>query len=192
MYMIYILIAVLVMMARKPRRKRAMGRYIRGNVDETFALGTLGAKTAILKAITDTVNERTLVSSVVFNWAMRGLTQASGDGPIMVGIAHGDYVLSEIEAWIEQSTGWDETNLVGREIAQRKIRRIGIFTDQAGVNDPQATRTLNDGAPVKTKLNWILTQGQTLSLWAYNMGGSALATTDPDILVQGHANLFPK
>ncbi len=184
-------IYAIVQMAGKPRRRRGMGKYLRGNVDETFALGTLAAKTAILEANTDTVTERTLLSSLVLLWSLRGLTPASGDGPIMVGIAHSDYTLSEVESWIEQSTGWSEANLVAREVSQRKIRRVGVFGDDGGAVAANV-RTLRQGRYVKTKLNWILTQGQSVNYWAYNMGTSALATTDPDVLVQGHANLWPR
>ncbi len=32
--------------------------------------------------------------------------------------------------------------------------------------------------------------GQTVNLWVYNMGSAAFATTDPNVHVQGKANLF--
>jgi len=166
-----------------------MGRYIRGSVDETLQLGTLASKDVGFGLFDEVVNERTLVTSLVAAYSMVGLTPEAGAGPILVGIAHGDYTAAEIEEWIETTDSWDEGNLVEQETAGRKIRKIGIFRTPDSATE--STR-LNDGKPIRTKLNWILTQGQTISLWAYNMGAAPLSTTDPRIDVQGHANLFPK
>ncbi len=184
-----IMAAVVIMMARKPRRRRAMGRYIRGSVDEDMALGTLAAKTLVIQAFGDVVTERTLVTSLVAQWSLIGKTVADNQGPIMVGVSHGDYTAAEVEVWIERQNSWKEADLVAREISGRKIRRIGVFTQQ-GID--LGAMTLNGGRPVKTKLNWILNAGVTIDFWAYNNGSAALATTDPNVVVSGHVNLFPK
>ncbi len=100
----------------------------------------------------------------------------------MIGLAHSDYTDAEIEEYIETTDSWDQGNLVqGKEVRKRLIRRIGIF-GSSGV--------LNDGKPIHTRLNWLLRTGQTISLWAYNRGASALATTDPQVVAEGHANLW--
>ncbi len=185
-----IVIAMLVMARKgKPRRRRSMGRYIRGNIDEFNGLSTLGAKTIATVQFDEVVNERTLVSSIVATYSMTAFTKSTGDGPIMVGIAHGDYTATEIEEYLESVDSWDEGNLQEREVRGRKIRKIGIFLNPA---DEASVAVLNDGKPIKTRLNWILNQAQTLQLWAYNMGTSALATTSPIVSAQGHANLWPR
>ncbi len=166
-----------------------MGRYIRGSVDDTVSLTTLAATTVISEDFDNVVNERTLVSSIVATYAMANFTADAADGPIMVGIAHSDYTDGEIEEFIETIGGWDEGNKTAQEKMNRKIRRIGVFQSPATAAEDVV---LNDGKAIKTKLNWILLQGQTLSLWAYNMGSSALATTVPVVHAQGHCNLFPK
>ncbi len=166
-----------------------MGKYIRGAVDEFTALGTLAAKDAIVTAFDETVNERTLISSLVATWSLSNFTAGALVGPIMVGVAHSDYSAAEIEEWIENAGSWDEGDLVNQEIAGRKIRKIGIFEVPDGVAE---SRELNDGRPIKTKLNWILLQGQTLGVWAYNLGQNPLATTDPIVATEGHANLWPR
>ncbi len=152
-------------------------------------LGTLAARTLVSAPISDTVQERTLVSSVVTAWAISDFTSAAGTGPFAVGVAHSDYTDAEIEAVLENTGSWDEGDLVQQEVAKRKVRRIGVINTPDGA----ATKSfvLNDGDPIKTKLNWILTQGQTLRIWVYNLGDAAIATTDPDITVSGHANLWP-
>ncbi len=176
-------------MARKPKRK--MGRYIRGNVDETLALGTLAGRTLISGDFDDAVNERTRISSIIAAYSVLNATPGGDIGPIMVGVAHSDYGDGEIEAFIENTGSWDEGNLVEqREIGKRLIRVIGIFPDEGGAA-LSVNKVLNDGKPIKTKLNWTLLQAQTLSLWAYNLGTTAFATTDPQVRCQGHVNLWP-
>ncbi len=192
MLLIYIIVLAVLAMARKPqrRRRRTMGRYIRGNINLKFALGTLGAGTVLLGTPADVVEERTMITSVVARYSLSGYTGGDNIGPVAIGIAHSDYSLTEVGEWVALATGWAEGDKVSQEISNRLIRRIGIF-DVEGGSAGEAS-TLNEGRPVKTKLNWILTTGQNVNFWVLNMGSAALATTDPDVNVQGHANLFPK
>ncbi len=162
-----------------------MGRYIRGTVDEKLVLGTLASLAVISGQFDETVNERTRVTSIVATYSMNEFTVAAGDGPVQVGVCHSDYSSAEIEEVLEATGSWDEGDLIQQELAKRKIRRIGIF-DSDQVDD-----VLNDGKPIKTKLNWILNQGQSLRLWAYNTGAGAL-DTGAIINVNGHVNLFPQ
>ncbi len=175
-------------MAKKGRARRKMGRYIKGNIDLDFALGTLAAQDVVVSAIQDTVNERSLISSIVCTYSMSGYTVVDNAGPIMVGVAHSDYSDAEIEAWIENALSWDEGDLAAQEVAGRKIRKIGTIP----VVTTLAASPLNDGKPIKTKLNWVVNQGQSLKFWAYNHGSVALSGTDPDMHVDGHANVWPR
>ncbi len=163
-------------------------RYLRGNIDEDLPIGTLAAKDVVLVAFDETVNERSLVSSVVASYSISNFTPIATSGPIMVGIAHGNYTAVEIEAFIENTGSWSEGDKTSQEIAKRQIRMIGIFETPSNVT---LSVRLNDGKPIKTKLNWILNQGVGLNLWAYNLGAAAVATTVPVIHAQGHANVWP-
>ncbi len=177
-------------MAKKtPTRRRKFRRYIRGNIDLNGNLGTLAPTTAILLIPADVVEERTLISSVINSFSLSGFTKGDNIGPLSIGIAHSDYSLAEIEAWIEQSTGWAEGDKVSQEVAKRLIRRIGVFDNPIDVGD---SVSLNDGKPIKMKLNWILTTGQNVKYFIYNEGSAALATTDPNCHISGHANLWPR
>ncbi len=111
-------------------------------------------------------------------------------GPIVFGVAHSDYTDAEIEEVIENTASWDEGNKVQQEVAKRLVRTIGtmVGTELAGVSDVK----FNKGVPVKTKLNWILTTGDTLRLWGYNKSDGALSGTAPIIRANGHANLWPQ
>ncbi len=178
-------------MPYKPKRQsRKYRKYLKGIIDYTLALGTLAPKVVTGSQIGDTVVDRTFVSSLVGTYSLSEFSNNAGDGPITVGIAHGDYSVAEIEAFIENADSWNEGDLIAQEIAKRKIRIVGTFDKgDLGVVD---TYVLNDGKPIKTKLGWILNSGATLSFWAYNQGSGALDTTDPQFFVKGHANLWPR
>ncbi len=176
-------------MAKHGKSRRKMGRYIRGNVDESQVLTTLAGRTLVSSAFDDVVDERSLISSIVATYSLEEYTDITSAGPVMVGIAHSDYSSAEIEEVIENTGSWSEGDLVSREIGARKVKIIGVF--QQKLDTPLERSVLNVGKPIKTKLNWILNQGQSLQLWGFNLGTVAFATTVPIIRVQGHANLWP-
>ncbi len=177
-------------MARRARRAgRKFRRYLRGQIDHILALGTLGPNTLVSGTNTDAVTEKAWLSSVVAAWALKDMTAASDQGPILCGIAHSDYTDAEIEEWVENSESWEAHDLIGQEVAKRRIKRVGMFPGTASTTTAEAV--LNDGRPVRTKCGWMLGTGQTIKFWAYNTGIAALATTVPDMHVQGHANLWP-
>ncbi len=176
---------------KKSSRRRRMSRYIRGEVDEELALGTLGAKTLIAAGFDSSVTERTFISSLKAIWSVTAVTPSTTAGPIMVGVAHSDYSAAEIEQWIENSGSWSEADQIGQEIGRRKIRKVGIFRFQ-GAAGITSVAVLNEGKPLTTKLGWILTTGQNIQAWAYNLGTGAFATTDPAVDIQGHVNLWPR
>ncbi len=184
---ILVILAILLGMAKaKPRRRRRMGAYIKGNVDESLSLGTLAAGTLIADTWDDSVSERTRISSVVAIWALDVLT--APQGPIMVGVAHSDYTDAEIEEVIENTGTWDRGDKISQERAKRLVRVVGKFGQPSAAGE--VDQVLNDGKPIKTKLNWILNSGDTLKMWAYNNSGSALSGTVPVVRVNGHANLW--
>ncbi len=165
------------------------GTYIKGNIDLEADLGSLAAATAIAVPTQDQVSERARCTSIDCTYALSDFTPTAGVGPVIVGVAHGDYSQAEIEEWIELATGWDVSDLVSREISSRLIRRIGVFEDP---DSAAGVAVLNDGKPIKTRLNWPLNSGQGLDFWVYNSGSAAFVTTTPDLSVKGHANLFTK
>ncbi len=184
----YILLLLLAVGLAKRKGRKRFRRYIRGEVDDELALGTLNPKVVVAAAFDQSVVERTFISSLVARWSVKNVTPSSTAGPILVGVAHSDYSAAEIEAWIENTGSWTEADQVGQEIGRRKIRKIGIFP---GVTLETEVSVLNLGKPIKTKLGWVLTTGQNIQAWAYNLGTGAFATTDPSVDIQGHVNLWP-
>jgi len=172
--------------AKHGNRRR---KYLRGSLDEQLSLGTLPANDVIGTTTSQKVVDSTWLSSVVATWSLDQLTPASDDGPIVVGIAHESYTDAEVEEWIETTGSWDYGAPVQQEVARRMIRQVGTFeTPESALH----AVVLNDGKLVRTKCGWMIPPGESIRIWAYNSGGSALATTDPNVRVQGHANLWPK
>ncbi len=172
-------------MASKPKARKR-GRYLRGRVDESLQLSTLAANALVSNTWDEAAVERTLISSIVSTWTLSQLT--APQGPVIFGVAHSDYTDAEIEEVIENAGSWDPGDKISQERAKRLVRQIGVFNaddSQAGPMDV----TINEGQPVKTKLNWVLTTGDTLKMWAFNTG-EALSTTDPQMRAEGHANLW--
>ncbi len=189
MFEILTLALLVILAAKKPRKRRRFRRYLRGNIESTQGLSTLASNTLVAAAVGSTVEERTFISSLKATWSLKDLTKVVSDGPVIVGVAHSDYTAAEIEEWVENTGAWAEGNKVAQEIAKRQIRMVGVFA-AIGAGDVD-TAVLQDGKMILTKLGWILTTGQTIDIWAYNSGASGLTGT-AQLHVFGHANLWPQ
>jgi len=168
-------------------KKRKYRPYLKGQIELDIGLGTLAADTLILEPAGDSVDEETWLSSVKALYALQDFTATTGDGPIIIGLAHSDYSAAEIEQWIESTGSWSKYDLVQQEIAKRKIRRIGTFQQNV---QPENLEVMNDGRPLTTKCGWMLGSGQTVEFWCYNAG--LALTTGSQVQIRGHANLWPK
>ncbi len=176
----------------KHGRRRKFRRYIKGRIDESNQLSTLGPKVVIGFNADDTVNDSAWLSSVKLTHSLKQYTNTASAGPILVGVCHSDYADSEIEQWLEFGGTWDTGNLISQEIAKRKIRQIGVFrTEDTSGTGPNTNYVLNEGRPITTKCGWMLAEGDTAKLWYYNSGAVAFATTNPSVIAIGHANLWP-
>ncbi len=150
-------------MARKPRQKWTSDMQ-KVPVSNTLVLGTLTDVTAVSGGITVAALEQYRALSANLNWVLRDATE----GPILVGYAHSDYSVAEIKECLEAAQSIDQGNLIAREQASRLVRRVGLIGE--GEND------LNDAKPIRTKLNWKMTTGDTLNVFAFNQTGGTLTT----------------
>lgn len=167
--------------------KKGYRRYLKGKIDIALALGTLATKDLVLQAEAGVLDEPAYLSSVKGTWSLDGFQNIQGDGPVIVGVAHSDYTVAEIEEWIENTGSWTRGDKVQQETARRFIREVGVFTADSASTE---TAVLNDGKPITTKCGWVLVTGQTVKVWAYNAGADALSTGGV-VHVLGHANLWP-
>ncbi len=159
-----------IALAKRGRGKRRAPRdWTKIPVDETESLSTLADNTALIQAlITSALTHDYRCTSIKVQWSLANLT--AGEGPIQVGVAHGDYSLAEIEEFLEQDAPTGPNSLVEREVAGRLIRRVGVFSGVA------AEEVLNDGKPIRTRLNWLIADGQRINSWVYNNSGASLTT----------------
>ncbi len=155
---------LLVVMARRAVGRGGKRSYYYGYRKLPFntdvAGGTLSADDVTVTVIGNVMTEARRVLSIMVSIAMEGL--ANTDGPIEVGVAHSDYTAAEIEEALEAGGAWDEGDLVAQEQAKRMVRRIGVLTEQE--------TALNEGQPIKVRLNWLVATGDTLQFWLWNRG----------------------
>ncbi len=139
-------------------------RRVRLTAEET--LGTLASDTALTQTLTGTSANAYRAISVIASWGVVGLTD--GDGPIHVGLAHSDYSVTEIKECIESQASIDQGDKVANERADRLVRTLG----QCSFGQPQ----LNDGKPMKTRLNWLIGIGDSVNMFSWNEGTGSLTT----------------
>ncbi len=159
-------IAGFTLLAKKTQKRRFTLRGVRAS--PSLALSTLLAVTAITGPMFGNADGAYRVMSYKGTWTLEGFT--AGEGPIVFGFAHGDYTVTEIKEAIESGASISIGNKVAGEQANRLVRRVGTFSGQV------ANETLNDGMPIKTRLNWAIPIGTNLNIFAYNDGAATLTT----------------
>ncbi len=162
-----ILVAIVTLfLARHPKRRRRYNlRPVRVQ-PSPLQLGTLGANTVIKDLIVGTTDIAYRMISITATWSLLDLP--ASDGPITVGYAHDDYTVAEIaECLLAGDIAQDDK--IAQERGNRLVRVVGTFM-------PGAVEPLNDGKPIKTRLNWLVSTGNSIAFFAFNDSGSALAT----------------
>ncbi len=162
-------------MAKK--RRRSSRNFTTARLAASKALSTLGSATLIGSNLLNASDSDYRAISVDLYWALNEGTV--GEGPISVGLAHGDYSDGEIEECIEQLSSMARGDKIAQEQNNRLVRMVGVFTPNTGTD-----QKLNDGKLIRTRLNWHITTGKTIKIWAYNNTASTL-TTGAVVAVQG-------
>ncbi len=164
----------------RPRRRRWTADMAGVPFTEATALLTLASVTVVTSSLLPVSDNEYRVLSVSNLWSLRDATLS--EGPIIVGYAHGDYSVTEIKQCIEAEASMVRGDKIEAERANRLVRRVGIFTGDT------SDQTLNDGKPIRTRLNWVIPVGKTLNAWAYNQSGASL-TTGSELVSNGKATL---
>ncbi len=151
------------------RKGHGRRRYnLRGvKVTPQFALGTLATQIVLTAPLVGTSDAQYRLVTASAVWALRSFT--AGEGAVTVGYAHNDYTITEIKEYLESATSISPGNKVLQEQANRWIRVVGTFKSEAN-------NILNDGLPVKTRLNWAIQIGSAVNVFAYNENSSSLTT----------------
>lgn len=91
------------------------------------------------------------------------------EGPIVVGVAHGDLSVTEIKEATEAEMT-DPDDIIARERARRPVRTIGVFDGET------ENEKLNDGRMLRTKMKFSVGDGHQPVLWAKNKDTAQLTT----------------
>lgn len=168
--MLEIFLFLICLGALAKRRPYSGRRYSlrKVRVSPLITLGTLGSQTVIAEDLAPAGAEAYRLVTARMTWVLSGPT--ADEGPVTVGYAHSDYTVTEIKECIEAQASIDRGDKIAMEKANRLVRIVGSFWLKG---DAEA---LNDGMPIKTKLNWRIDTGDTCKVFAYNESGSALTT----------------
>ncbi len=147
-------------------RRRYSLRRVRLTPERT--LGTLASDTVVLIGLTGAGTTDYRCISIKGIWTIVSLT--AGEGPITVGFAHSDYTVTEIKECLESVASISQGLKIEAERANRLVRVVGTFASANG--------SLNDGKPIKTRLNWLMAEGggNEVNMFAFNESTSALST----------------
>ncbi len=138
------------------------------NVNETITLGTL-ASGVVVAINTDQFEREFYAISADLWWNLRGGTP--GEGPLEVGLAHGDYTVTEVKEKLDLTGMEDPSDKISQERGRRLVRRTAKF------NYIAAAETLNDGKEIRTPVRMMLAGSvATIQFWAHNLSGSPLTT----------------
>ncbi len=163
-------------MAKKGRGRKRKFNLRKVRITTEKVLGTLATDTALTQTLTGVSANAYRCVTIECNWSIRELTE--GEGPLTVGYAHSDYSVAEIKECLESQTAIDQGDKVAQERAARLIRTIG----QLG---PEGNETLNDGLPVKTRLNWLIGIGDSVNAFIFNEDDAANLTTGANVNLSG-------
>lgn len=149
-----------------PRKRRSRNKNFTAIPFSTeIALGTLGNDT-FLGVEPGNFGEDIWITSVDVYATLRDGT--SGEQPLEVVLAHGDYTAGEIVECLD-ANAFDPNDKIAVEKSRRKVRKIGMFS---GATDER----LNDGKKIRVKCGFIVGSGKSIELGAVNRSGASLTT----------------
>ncbi len=160
----------------KKRRSRRRG-FVAIPFSTALLLSTL-ADNAVLDVSllsNDNLDEDIYIMSIDGYWALDSGTV--GEGPLIVGYAHGDLTEAEVAEALDVSPR-SPGDIVANERARRPVRRAGQFAGAA------ALEVLNDGKAIRTKVRFAVENGKAINLFVSNRSGGTL-TDGTRIRLQG-------
>ncbi len=135
-----------------------------------MALSTLADNSVLKTAIQAAFTRRFRVAYLKGTWIIRGGT--STEGPLVVGLAHSDYTIAEIQEATDVSV-ISSSEKIANERRRRLVRKVGAFKMFESNEQLQGDR---GSEKVFTRLNWPIEEDFSLDLWAQNRSGATLTT----------------
>ncbi len=163
------------------KKGRIGGRWLRPRLAQEIVLGALSTDTLISESSGGSaVSNRVRVASIDVMVGIHNHT--AGEGPIVIGVAKGDYTDAEIQEWFLALAAWNDEDEIAREQSKRYCRVLGML------GGASVSERLWDGRQRKFRLNWSIGEGQSINFWAFNSDSNDL-TTGSVVNVDGHANV---
>ncbi len=158
-------------MARKTDRN-----FVSAKTSAELALSTLAVNTVLATDLVAQEDDLFYISMLVKNMSLAGRT--AGEGPIIWGVADGDYTVAEIKECIDARgiEGFDQNDRIELEQARRAVREIGAFSGEG------TAELWNDGQPTKVKLGFTVNRKAAdgsqnhLQVWFMNQSSATLTT----------------
>ncbi len=175
-------------MAKKTHGRRRRRRFTlrRVRIASKSLAGALAANDVAVNAVTNQVTDQMRFISLDASYSWADIGQDIDDG-CSFGVAHSDYTATEIEEALEAGGSMDLGDKVAQEQANRLVRELGTISSAGGPSAGGAQ--FNDGKRLKTRLNWLMSTGDTLNLWIMNISG-VVWTTGSGVTIVG--NLWVK
>ncbi len=161
-------------MAKKGRRTRRKFNLRRVRSATALTIGALSSLDVVSGAGSAAVADKLRIISIDGTWSWSNVGAVIDDS-LEFGVAHSDYSAAEIEECLEATASIDLGDKIAQEMANRLVRSIGVFSNATSVAAAGGA-TFNDGNKIKTRLNWLLSEGDTLGIWARNGSGTVYTT----------------
>ncbi len=158
----------------KTRRKARRFNLRMVRINSSFNVGALDVGVVTSGAMTSAAADKLRFISLIGAWSWSDLSAAIDDA-MSFGVAHSDYTSAEIEEALEAVGAIDLGDKVAQEQSNRLVREIGIFSGSQTATTV-SNAEFNDGKPVRTKLNWLMSAGDTLHVWVRNASGTIYTT----------------
>lgn len=148
------------------------GRSVR--IASSVTLGAVGSGAVVKGSVTTASTDPYRLKSINAAYSWTDIQAAIDDG-LEFGFAHSDYTAAEIEECLEAQGAIDKGDKIAQEQSNRLVRSVGRMTAQS-TTVGAGSAPFNDGRKLKTKLNWLLSTGDTLDMWVRNSSGVVWTT----------------
>ncbi len=163
-------------MAKHKKSRRGSRNFVSIPINGSLTVGALANQAVVLDDVLGAVLEENLfVISADIQGQLIGLTAGEGD-PSQLGWAHGDYDAAEVAENLNVILS-GPANKIEQERSRRLVRKTGIFQgDGLNTQLTMALQGKTGNASIRTKLNFVVQEGQPLNLFFFNNSGATMTT----------------
>ncbi len=138
----------------------------------TITLGTLGANTALKQDSPLAILEDfRMIKSEIFA-SLDGATSVEGDGQIIIGIANDELTAAEIAECLTVDGPLNRNDRVAEEQVMRAVFPLFAIPFKTLASQ----QGIHDNRPFEDTIRWTFSNPEGWTLFAFNMGSSALTT----------------